>query len=134
MPHTKKIVFSIKRIKASNLTMLAQTTRGSATTISNKQRSNNANTTSKNKTKGKQVLAGHGNGKEHLRKTEMCNSILRGMACRYGAKCVFAHHRDELLSPTFKERWKNGKIDSSYSDTSEYLTRPCFEIVSTGMW
>lgn len=114
--------------------MLAQTTRGSATTSSSsiihkQQRSSNANTSKKGK-----VLAGHGNGKEHLRKTEMCNSILRGMACRYGAKCVFAHRRDELLSPTFKERWKNGKIDSSYSDTSEYLTRPCFEIVSTGMW
>lgn len=70
--------------------MVFQPSRCIAVNIS--KRSSNTDTSNKGK-----VLS---DGKEHFRKMEMCNSILQGMPC----KCVFVHHKDELLSPTFKER------------------------------
>jgi hypothetical protein len=62
-------------------------------------------------------------------KTEMCTIMLREKFCRFGDKCKYAHHIDELSQQTLRERSESGLID-----LMTFRTRPCIDHVMTGSW
>lgn len=62
-------------------------------------------------------------------KLEMCESVVKGLDCVFGAKCTFAHSESELQMSTLRERAEAGLID-----ITTYRTRPCLHHVMTGGW
>lgn len=60
-------------------------------------------------------------------KTEMCQTILNGMLCKYGSACTFAHSIKELA--TMGERQEKGKLD-----LSTFKRCQCFTQLATGAW
>jgi len=62
-------------------------------------------------------------------KLEMCESVVKGVDCVFGAKCTFAHCESELQLRTLRERAEAGIVD-----IMTYRTRPCLYHVMTGGW
>ena len=67
--------------------------------------------------------------KKIIVKTELCRAILEGKPCRFGSKCNFAHHENELKYKTLVERHDAGLIDKE-----TYRTRPCLDHIMVGDW
>lgn len=65
--------------------------------------------------------------KKIIVKTELCRAILEGKPCRFGSKCNFAHHENELKYKTLVERHDAGLIDKE-----TYRTRPCLDHIMVG--
>lgn len=68
-----------------------------------------------------------------LYKSEMCKSITDGRACTFHTNCKFAHTKEELRYPTFKERDAVGLIPQHLC-VETYRSYPCLDHAATGCW
>lgn len=74
------------------------------------------------------VISETNNKKKRL---ELCSSVIgeNREPCKFGMRCIYAHHENDLRLTTLFERDDAGLIDKA-----TYRTRPCFSHISTGCW
>lgn len=63
-------------------------------------------------------------------KTELCLNFSRGLECKFGTRCNYAHGEHELKYTKLFELKKSGLV----ADIDAYRAYPCFSWVSTGAW
>ena len=62
---------------------------------------------------------------------ELCSSVIgeNREPGKFGMRCIYAHHENDLRLTTLFERDDAGLIDKG-----KYRARPCFSHISTGCW